>query len=393
MLSGPIVHCGPPFGSPPGADVATVFWLSVFGVLYPYFLYPALLWALGRFVRRAALVANGPLPTVSLIIPVSNEEGRIVRKVANTAALRYPADRLQVLFVSDGSTDRTVDLIRSEATPAMTVIELPRRRGKAAGLNAGLEYARHDVLVFSDASIELAPDALEQIVAPFADPGVGCVSGEDRIAESGGEALYGRYELMLRRFESRVSSIVGASGSFYAQRRALCTPFTEGMAPDFLSVLRTVEQGSRAISEPSAVGSMTSVKDPRREFERKVRTLIRGLTTLFAFAHLLNPFKYGLFAFVLASHKVMRWLAPMFLLGALLAPLPLLDRPFYALAVAVQIAFYACAWAALRQWGRLDRSLAGRIALYFASVNLAALVAWVQFARGVRQELWTPSQR
>ena len=275
----------------------------------------------------------------------------------------------------------------------MTVIDLPVRRGKAAGLNAGLQQARHEILVFSDAAIALEPDALERIVAPFADPRVGCVSGEDRIAESGGEALYGRYELMLRRLESDVSSIVGASGSFYAQRRSLCLPFTAGMAPDFLSVLRTVEQGARAVREPTAVGAMTSVTDPRHEFDRKVRTLIRGLTTLFAHTRLLNPFRYGRFAFVLGSHKVMRWLAPVFLIGALLAPLGLFDQPFYVLAFAGQVAFYLCGLAALREWGGLHRTLAGKVALYFSTVNVAALVAWVRFARGVRQELWTPSQR
>lgn len=372
--------------------MATLFWLSVAGVLYPYLIYPATLWLLAAIRRRPA-APPAPLPSVTLIIPVSNEEVRIAKKVANTAALRYPVELLQVLFVSDGSTDRTVELLRALVTPAMSVIELPQRRGKAAGLNAGLQQARHDILVFTDASIELEADALERIVAPFANPRIGCVSGEDRIAESGGEALYGRYELMLRRFESEVASIVGASGSFYAQRRALCRPFTEGMAPDFLSVLRTVEQGARAISEPSAVGSMTSVKDPRREFERKVRTLIRGLTTLAAYLHLLNPLRYGMFAFVLGSHKVMRWLAPAFLLGALLAPLGLLGHPFYLWALVGQVAFYLCAWAALGQVARLHRTLPGKIALYFTSVNMAALVAWVQFARGVRQELWTPSQR
>jgi hypothetical protein len=219
------------------------------------------------------------------------------------------------------------------------------------------------------------------------------VSGEDRIVESGGEAWYGRYELTLRNLESRVSSIVGASGSFYAQRRGLCAPFTEGMAPDFLSALRTVEQGFRAVSEPSARGSMTSVKDPRHEFERKVRTLIRGLTTLFAYLHLLNPVRYGLFAFVLVSHKVMRWLAPVFMLVALLAPLALVTQPFYIVALVGQLAFYLCAWAGLQQWAGVHRHIAGKIALYFTTVNMAALIAWVQFARGVRQELWTPSER
>ena len=387
--------------------MAALFWLSVLSVIYPYFLYPGALWALGRLVRppsppsapplsappASATPHSATLPSVSLIVPVSNEEVRIAAKVANTVALRYPAAQLQVLFVSDGSTDNTVEILKTLATPTMTVIDLPVRRGKAAGLNAGLQQARGEILVFSDAAIALEPDALERIVAPFADPTIGCVSGEDRIAESGGEALYGRYELLLRRLESRVSSIAGASGSFYAQRRSLCLPFTAGMAPDFLSVLRTVEQGARAISEPTAVGAMTSVKDPRREFDRKVRTLIRGFTTLFAHGRLLNPFRYGMFAFVLGSHKVMRWVAPVFLVGALVAALAMFGQPFYRLAAVGQVAFYLCGLAALRQWGGVHRTLAGKVALYFSTVNVAVLVAWLRFARGERQELWTPSER
>jgi cellulose synthase/poly-beta-1,6-N-acetylglucosamine synthase-like glycosyltransferase len=373
---------------------ATIFWIGVAGVLYPYFGYPLVLWLLGRMLgRRDTAVVGQDLPRISMIIPVHNEASRVGRKVANTAALDYPADRLEVLFVSDGSTDQTVAIIRDSATPAMRVVELPARGGKAQALNAGLANASHEILVFSDASIEIEPGSLQQIVRRLQDPAIGCVSGEDRIAESGGEAWYGRYELMLRRLESDVHSIVGASGSFYAQRRAICAPFTEGMAPDFLSVLRTVEQGYRAVTEARAVGTMTSVKDPRQEFERKVRTLIRGLTTLFAHAGVLNPFRYRLFAFEMISHKLMRWLAPFFLLLVLLAPLALLPSPFYLAAFVAQAAFYLIALGALWQVGGLQRLFAGKLALYFTSVNLAILVAWVRYAQGVRQELWTPSHR
>lgn len=371
-----------------------VFWVAVCGVVYPYVGYPAVMWVLGLLVpARRAKGEAAELPSVSMIVPVHNEESRIARKVANTAALRYPAGRLQVLYVSDGSTDRTVQLLNAHAPATATIVKLPERGGKAAALNAGLERATHEILVFSDASIELAPDALEAIVQEFADPRIGCVSGEDVIPESGGEAWYGRYELLLRRLESRVHSIVGASGSFYAQRRALCAPFAEGMAPDFLSVLRTVEQGFRAVSEPRANGSMTAVKDPKHEFERKVRTLIRGMTTLFAHARVMDPFRFGVFAFSLVSHKVMRWAAPMFLVVAWAMPLLRLDSPWYVAAFTVQTMFYAGAVAAFGGWGRVQRSLPGKMALYFATVNVAALVAWVQYGRGVRQELWAPSRR
>jgi cellulose synthase/poly-beta-1,6-N-acetylglucosamine synthase-like glycosyltransferase len=380
-----------------GAWAVWIFWLAVAGVFYPYVGYPLCLVVLRRLygrmhpLRSAQLPSD--LPSVSLIIPVHNEAARIEQKIANTLALDYPRHLFQVVFVSDGSTDATVDFIKSRLTSSLQLIELPVRRGKAAALNAGLAHATGQIVVFTDASIALEPGAVRTIVRGFSDPGVGCISGEDRISDRGGEGLYGRYELFLRRLESDVYSIVGASGSFYAQRRELCGQFLEGMAPDFLSVLRTVQQGYRAISDPAAVGEMSSVKDPKQEFDRKVRTLLRGMTALFAFKTLLNPFRYGLFAFELWSHKVLRWTVPFFLLVALLSPLPLLDRTFYLLAFVAQVVFYAGAVAALGNWGNVQHSLPGRVALYFSSVNVAILTAWFRYASGVRQELWTPSRR
>jgi glycosyltransferase involved in cell wall biosynthesis len=370
-----------------------IYWLAVAGVVYPYAGYPLLLLLARRFTRRPAPAPATELPMVSMIIPVHNEAPRLLGKIANTLALDYPADHLQIVFVSDGSTDDSVAILRARRDPRITVLALPQRGGKAAALNAGLGRATGDLVVFTDASIALAPDALRAIVTPFADPRVGCVSGEDRIADSGGEGLYGRYELFLRRLESDVHSIVGASGSFYAQRRAICTPFTEGMAPDFLSVLRTVEQGYRAISDPAAVGEMSSVKSAKQEFDRKVRTLLRGMTALFACKPLLNPLRFPVFAFELWSHKVLRWTVPFNLLAALLAPLALLDRPFYVAMLAAQLIFYAGAAAAFAEWANVHRSLPGRIALYFSSVNAAILAAWYRYGIGERQELWTPSRR
>ncbi len=374
--------------------MAALFWVSVVGIVYPYFAYPVVLWIIGRLARHPAPPSGSPAPpSISMIIPVHNEEARIERKVANTAALRYPDGRLQVVFVSDGSTDRTVEILRAEMTPGMTLVELRGRGGKAAALNAGLERATNDILVFSDAAIALEPNALHEIARPFRDARIGCVSGEDRIGDSGGEGAYGRYELFLRRLESQVHSIVGASGSFYAQRRAICTPFLEGMAPDFLSVIRTVVRGYRAVSEPAAVGSMTSVKDHRHEFDRKARTFLRGMTTLFAHPGVLNPCRVGLFAFSMWSHKLLRWTVPFFLITALVSSLALSRDPWYAAAFIAQVAFYVVAAAAMAGFGGAQRSLAGKIALYFASVNAAILAAWYRYGIGVRQELWTPSHR
>ena len=371
-----------------------VFWISAFGVVYPYAGYPVIMWLLGLLVGRPDESTDPDRPpSISMIIPVHNEESRIARKIVNTIKLSYPADWLQILFVSDGSTDRTTEILRSTATREMEVVELPVRGGKAVALNAGLARATNDVLVFSDASIELEPDALRRIVRRFQDPGSVACPEKTGFMSRAARLGNGRYELFLRTLESRVHSIVGASGSFYAQRRSLCAPFTEGMAPDFLSVLRTVEQGSRAVSDSTAVGQMTSVKDNRQEFDRKVRTGIRGMTTLFAHARLLSPIPNAGFAFALWSHKVMRWLAPLFMMLAMVSSLLLLESPWFQAAFLAQALFYAGAVAAWAELGGLQRSLPGKVALYFSTVNAALLVAWWRYGSGVRQELWTPTRR
>lgn len=369
-----------------------VFWASACLVAYAYAGYPLLLWVLSSSERSDPL---RPLhqPTVSLIVPAHNERATIGRKLENTLALRYPAHKMEILIVSDGCSDGTPDVIRRQADGRVQLIELPERQGKAGALNAALDRARHDIVVFTDASILLDPDALDALVQPFARPDVGCVSGEDRIDGPAGEGLYGRYELFLRRLESRVHSIVGASGSLYAQRRVLCAPFEPGLAPDFLSVLRTVERGYRAVTAPGARGVMAAVASPGDEFRRKVRTILRGITTLARFPHLLNPLASGAFAFELLSHKLARWMVPFFLcalLGAsaMLAP----QSVWYAAALAAQVGFYGSALAVFAG-GRLARSLPVRVSVYFTTVNLATLSAWVKYASGVRQEIWSPSRR
>lgn len=370
-------------------SMEVLFWMALFGVCYAYFGYPLLLLALPRVpsARREPEVA----PSVSIVIPAHNEAAVIARKLENTLALRYPSERREIILVSDGSTDATARIARRYA--GVRVLELDGRGGKARALNAALELAGGDLIVFSDASIMLEPDALQAIVAPFADPTVGCVSGEDKIEGGGGEGAYGRYELFLRNLESRVASIVGASGCFYAQRRALCEPFAEGMAPDFLSVLNTVERGYRAVSEPRAVGFMRSVKSPREEFARKVRTFLRGMSALAAKKHLLNPLRHGRFAVVLASHKLVRWCVPLFLVLTLVSNAFLLDQPLYLALFLGQTAFYLLAALAYFEAGGVQRLLLAKIPLYFTAVNIAIACAWLGFLRGVRQEIWDPSKR
>lgn len=373
----------------------TLFWLAILLIFYAYFGYPMLLAALGRIVYRpVAMTGAGYEPEVTLIIPVHNEERVIDAKLNNLDSLDYPRDRLTILIVSDGSTDQTRQRVLDyRGGLQIRFLELPQRQGKAAALNLGLQNTTSEIVVFTDASIMLEPDALRRIVQPFQDATIGCVSGEDHIPGGGGEGLYGRYELFLRNLESRVSSIAGASGSFYAMRTRLCQPFLPGMAPDFLSVLVAVGSGARAVTEPRAFGTMASTKSTRGEFARKVRTLIRGMTALWHARGLLNPFRSGLFALVLWSHKLARWLVPVFMLLALGVSLVLLDRTFYRMLLILQLAFYATAVLGFSMPTSVTRSMLVRIAVYFTVVNAAIFVAWMRFLGGERVEIWAPTHR
>lgn len=372
-----------------------LFWLALFLTFYAYLGYPLLLGLLGKIVRRpVAMTATAYLPGVAVIIPMHNEERVIDAKLSNLDALDYPRDRLTILIVSDGSTDQTRQRVLGyRGDLQIRFLELAQRQGKAAALNLGLQNTSSEIVVFSDASIMLAPDALKRIVQPFEDTTIGCVSGEDHIPGGGGEGLYGQYELYLRNLESRVSSIAGASGSFYAMRTRLCKSFLPGMAPDFLSVLVTVEQGYRAITEPRASGTMSSIKSTRGEFQRKVRTLIRGMTALWYARGLLNPFRSGMFALVLWSHKLMRWLVPFFLLALMVANIWLLGKPVYMATGIAQGLFYLLALLALFDIRLIRDNLFGKLSMYFTVVNSSILVAWIQFLAGTRLEIWEPTKR
>ncbi|MET0536224.1 MAG: glycosyltransferase family 2 protein, partial [Steroidobacter sp.] len=321
-----------------------LFWICALLVAYPYAIYPVVLVAINRLGGRSAHSADVRYePTVTVIMPVHNEARRIGAKVANLLALDYPREKLQILVIGDGCTDDTLERATAAGQGTVTVIPLAGRGGKASGLNAGLERATGEIIVFTDAGIMLDRPSLRNLVGHFTDPSIGCVSGEDYIEGSETEGLYGKLELLLRREEARLHSIAGASGCFYGQRRELCEPFRAGMAPDFLSVLNTVRQGKRALAEPLARGSMTATSSQRAEFTRKVRTFLRGITALFGNVGLLNPFKHPAFSFILWSHKLMRWLAPIPMVGCLVAAWLLRGAALYLAVFIIQVVLYVAA--------------------------------------------------
>ena len=321
-----------------------LFWLSVGAIIYPYLIYPLVLVIVNRLLRLPMHVADaGYIPSVSILMPVHDEASRVEAKIHNLLALDYPNEQLQLVVIADGCSDDSAGRARAAGGERTEIVELETWSGKAAALNAGLMKARGEVIVFTDVGIQLEPQSLKRLVGHFSDPAVGCVSGEDYIAGSDSEGLYGRLELLLRREEARLHSIAGASGCFYGQRRTLCEPFRPGMAPDFLSVLITARHGLRSIAEPAARGAMTSTSSPKAEYSRKVRTFLRGITALLGNSALLNPARYPRMSFILWSHKMLRWLAPLAMLTCLWASWQLRDSLFFATALGLQLLAYGLA--------------------------------------------------
>lgn len=371
----------------------TAFWLCVVGATYSYFIYPFVLLCLPT--RRASLGESAQWPIVSIIVTAHNEIGRIDDKLRNTLALDYPPDALEVIVASDASSDGTDDAVRS--FDGVRLVRADERKGKEYAQQLAVKAARGEILVFSDVATQIPEAAIRQLVRRFDDPRVGAISSEDRfVSQSGevvGEGAYVRYEMWLRRLESSVNSLVGLSGSFFAARRSVCEDWNIRVPSDFNTALNAIRLGYVAISAPDVIGIYKDIADSRKEYQRKVRTIIRGVAALAARADVLNPFRFGLFAFQVFSHKLMRWLVPWFLIGLLgisfaLAPSHLL----YRAALAAQLAFYGLA-AVGAVVPAVRRVALVKLPFFFLQVNLAVLHATVAFAFGKRVTVWTPSKR
>jgi glycosyltransferase involved in cell wall biosynthesis len=340
-----------------------------------------------RTVTRANIT-----PRVSFIITAYNEERRLREKIENTLSQVYPADRLEIIVASDGSTDATDDIARA-FDDRVRLVRARERRGKEAAQHLALEAASGEILVFSDVATALAPDGVSSIVSNFADPTVGCVSSIDRFVDDAGrpsgEGAYVRYEMFLRTLETRVNTLVGLSGSFFAARRDVCRNWAADRQSDFSTLLNAVDLGLRGVLDSQTAGFYRAIVDGRREAPRKTRTVVRGIAVLARNARMLNPFRYGLFAWQLASHKLCRWIVPFAMVGAVAGNAALLSRStVYQLAFAAQIVFYAAAVA-----GVWTGAQALRIPAFLLSSNEAILIAWFRFASGERATCWTPSER
>jgi cellulose synthase/poly-beta-1,6-N-acetylglucosamine synthase-like glycosyltransferase len=351
-----------------------IFWIAVAIPLYAFAGYPIVLVGLGLAIRREVRkAAFTPLisPTVSLLVPAYNEARVIAQKIQNSLALDYPAARIEIVVVSDGSSDGTTEIALSLG--GVRVVALPKNSGKVAALNAAVPGLLGEIIVFSDASAMLAPDAVSRLVENFADPSVGAVSGRYRVVKpnevniGAPEDLYWRYEAFLKTQESRLGSTLGAHGHLHAIRRELYPfPPAETVNDDYVIPLAALAQGFRAVYEPAA-----EVFEEAREmtgFKRRIRIVAGNLQQLRHLAQFLTPFQ-PLALFFFLSHKALRLLVPFAMLLALAVNLFLLGREGYRVLLGVQLLFYALA--ALGLTGRL-RPRVLRLPFYFCMVNSAA---------------------
>ena len=370
--------------------------------LYAFVVYPAILKMLSLTRRpRAPAVPSEPWPLISIAIPVHNEAAVIADTLERILALDYPTDRRQVLVVSDASDDGTDEIVLQFAARGVDLLRLPERRGKTAAENAARSHLIGEIIVNTDASVRIDLAALKHLVAAFDDPSVGVASGRDisvsnlDAGENLGEHAYVGYEMWVRELETSLSGIVGASGCLYAIRRELhMLEMPEGLSRDFGSTLVAREHGFRAVSVPRAVCYVPRSTSLRREYHRKVRTMARGLRTLWHKRALLNPARHGRFAWMLWSHKLCRWLAPWSIILAAAALAALAPMHWWAGAVlvlgGVAVFVTAIGW----MWPE-GRSLPRPIALpsYAVGSNIAGLHAWFRALGNQGTALWEPTRR
>lgn len=375
--------------------IQILFWCSFGLIAGAYIGFPLLVVARGMLMRQSYWVGDIE-PPVSVVIAAHNEADSIGAKLENVLSLDYPADRLEVLVASDGSTDETESIVRSVGDPRVRLLALPRR-GKAAALNLAVAASSGEILIFSDANSMFASNAIRRLVAPFDDERVGGVAGDQRYLKSPdgeGERAYWSLDRLMKRFQSEAGNVISATGAIYAIRRELFQDVPEGVTDDFVTSTRVIRQGYRLVFAEDAVAYEPVAKSTNVEFGRKVRVMTRGLMSVLVMRDLLSPFRFGFYSLQLFAHKVLRRLM-VFPLIVLLATSCFLwpHGSIYQLAVVCQLLLYGCAVLGLL----LARTRVGRakplaFPFYFCMVNIAAFVATVKVLSGQRVVLWEPQR-
>ncbi|HEX4684864.1 MAG TPA: glycosyltransferase [Gemmatimonadaceae bacterium] len=372
---------------------------------YAYAGYPTVLWMASRrkpAFSVASRTAQEEWPLVTLTVPVYNEERNIRAKLDDLLGLDYPADRLHILVISDASTDATERIVAEYADRGVELLRLPHRRGKTAAENAAAACIRGTIVVNSDATVRLPGNALRALVRAFDDPTVGVASGRDvsvgdaRPQGNRGESEYVGYEMWVRALETRVGSIVGASGCFYGIRaRIYDAGFPEHLSRDFASALMARSNDLRAVSVDDALCYVPRAGSLQAEFRRKIRTMARGLETLWQWRRMMNPRRYGSFAFMLFSHKLCRWLVYLSLPFAAAGLVALATSSLFGAAALAAVAVGTGLGAiALRNGPESLRVGRAGALLGFAFASMfAGVLAWVTVLRRRQNPVWEPTRR
>lgn len=381
---------------PSTACAALALVLSLFALCQTYLLYPITLLLSRREEPSTSTVEDGD-PSVALVIAAYNEEAVIAGKIENSLALEYPD--LEIVVFSDGSSDRTDEIVRSYADEGVRLERIEGRVGKTACQNRVVEGLDCDIVVFSDANGQYEPDAIDALVEGF-EPGVGCVVGELRYRNGTGvegESIYWRYERLVKRLESRFHSLIGANGSIYAVRRESYVPLPTGAISDFAEPLAIASRGERAVYAPGAVAWEHTAESVDEELDRRIRIITRSWHTVSSFSELLDPRRYPRLSYQLFSHKLLRWLSPVSLVVAFVSSLVLASRSDTRLPRILllgQVGYYAlalCGWLADR-YGVAAPTVV-HVPYYFVVANYGMLVGLRNFLADRRIVAWETAER
>jgi biofilm PGA synthesis N-glycosyltransferase PgaC len=377
----------------------SMFWVALAIVLYTYAGYAVLVgvWAALRGRKPAATDFE---PEVTLVVPAYNEASILADKVRNCQALDYPAEKLRLLFITDGSNDNSAEVLA--AFPEVQHLHTPQRAGKSMAENRAIRYVTTPLVIFTDCNTVLNPEAVRNLVRHYADATVGAVSGEKRVLNDGtasgaGEGMYWKYESFLKRCDSDIYSLMGAAGELVSFRTSLFKPLeADTILDDFVQSMRIVDAGYRVVYEPEAYAMEPPSFSLKDEWERKVRICAGGWQAMSRLLSLLNPLRQPVVAFLYVSHRVLRWSLTPLLLALLLplnAALALAYGGLYSLLLAGQVLFYGAA--ALGWWRAAQGRPAGPllVPLYFTMMNVAVFLGANRFFRNRQPAAWAKAQR
>jgi len=373
-----------------------IFFIAVFAVFYVYFGYPLIVFLLSK-MRPVSVNKKSYEPCVSIVIAAYNEESSIAETVSNKLELDYPADKYEIIVISDGSEDRTDEIVAAFSDQRVRLIRQEPRAGKTSALNRAVLESRGEIVLFSDANSIYATDALRKLVANFADKTVGYVTGKMIYANPDGTSIgdgctaYMKYENALRNFESSFNSVVGVDGGIDAVRKELYRAMRPDQLPDFVLPLDVVKQGFRVVYEPEAILKEQSLKNQSDEYRMRVRVSLRAFWALFDMRELLFSRSNPVFAWQLWSHKVLRYLCFIFLFLALVSNMLIMGSGvLWSMLFGFQIFAYGIALLApLFETKGLSSKLIVFLR-YFTLLNLASAHAFFKFLCGQKQVLWTP---